>query len=353
LGRRQAIHRHTWKWLTGCALAVAALAWVLYSQWPRQGFDWRLAAASVMRLRWQWLLLSLAPIYGTYGGRALRWAVFLKPLKPRPSIAKLLTATVIGFTAITLFGRAGDFVRPYLIAVKEQVPLTSQLAAWLLERVFDLLMASLLLGFALSRVHGSGLHVGPTFAWVLAFGGRIVWISCILVLVVLLSLRHFAEPARRRLVAAFHFLPEARFQRVERFLTALVQGVESTRSDGALLLIFLYSVLEWVLIAACYWCVAQAFAGIINLTFVDILILMGFVSFGGVVQIPGIGGGTQVAAALVLTELFGTRLELATSFAVFLWIVTFVAVVPAGLGLALKEGLDWHSLRQLGREAAK
>ena len=97
----------------------------------------------------------------------------------------------------------------------------------------------------------------------------------------------------------------------------------------------------------------QAFAGSINITFVDILILMGFVSFGGVVEIPGIGGGTQVAAALVLMELFGTRLELATSFAVFIWVITFVAVVPVGLGLALKEGLDWHSLRQLGREATK
>jgi uncharacterized membrane protein YbhN (UPF0104 family) len=249
--RRPVIHRHTWKWLTGCALAIAALAWILYSQWPKQGFDWPLAAASVMRLRWRWLLASLAPIYNTYWGRALRWAVFLKPLKPRPSMSKLPTATIIGFTAITLFGRAGDSVRPYLIAVKEQVPVTSQLAAWLLERVFDLLMASLLLGFALSPVHGAGLHVGPTFAWVLAFGGRIVRISCILVLVVLLSLRHFAEPARRRLIAAFHFLPEARFQRVERMLTALVQGVESTRSDGALLLIFVYSILEWVLIATC------------------------------------------------------------------------------------------------------
>jgi uncharacterized protein (TIRG00374 family) len=312
-----------------------------------------LAAASVMRLRWHWLLISLAPIYGTYWGRALRWAVFMKPLKPRPSMRKLMAATIIGFTAITLFGRAGDFVRPYLIAVKEQVPVTSQLAAWLLERVFDLLMASLLLGFALGRVRGAGLHVGPVFAWVLAFGGRIVWISCILVLVVLLSLRHFAEPARRRLIAAFHFLPEARFQRVERFLTALVQGVESTRSDAALLLIFFYSVLEWALIAACYWCVVQAFAGMVNLTFVDVMILMGFVSFGGVVQIPGIGGGTQVAAALVLTELFGTKLEVATSLAVFIWIITFVVVVPAGLVLALKEGLDWHSLRQMGREAAK
>jgi steroid 5-alpha reductase family enzyme len=92
------------------------------------------------------------------------------------------------------------------------------------------------------------------------------------------------------------------------------------------------------LLAGCYWWLVQADARIISITFVDVWILMGFVSFGGVVQIPGIGGGTQVAAALVLTELFGARLEVAASFAVFLFIITFVAVVPIGLGLALKEG---------------
>jgi hypothetical protein len=85
---------------------------------------------------------------------------------------------------------------------------------------------------------------------------------------------------------------------------------------------------------------------------VDILILMGFVSFGGVIQIPGVGGGTQVVAILALTELFGVRLEVATSFAMLLWIITFVAIVPAGLVLALKEGLDWRGLRRIGREAA-
>ena len=74
----------------------------------------------------------------------------------------LLSATVIGFTAITLFGRPGEFVRPYLIAVKEQVPVPSQFAAWVLERIFDLLMALLVFGFALTRVQSSGVHVGPT-----------------------------------------------------------------------------------------------------------------------------------------------------------------------------------------------
>ena len=265
----------------------------------------------------------------------------------------LLVATVIGFTAITLFGRAGDFVRPYLIAVKEKVPITSQLGSWLLERVFDLLMASLLLGFALTRVQGAALHVGAKLAWVLTFGGRLVGLSCLAVLAAIVCLRQFTEPVRRRLLAAARSLPARWAGKMEKLINALVKGVESIRSDGALFMILVYSLLEWVLIAACYWCLAQAYVGIINITFVDVLILLAFISFGGVVQIPGVGGGTQLVAILVLTELYGTRLELATSFALLLWILTFVAIVPVGLGLALAEGLNWHNLRQVGREAAE
>jgi uncharacterized protein (TIRG00374 family) len=332
-------------------VAVVVAAWFVHSSLAAKAFDWGLAVAAVTRLRWPWLLAALIPIFATYYGRALRWAVFLRPQKAQPSMRNLLIATIIGFTAITLFGRAGDFVRPYLIAIKEEVPVTSQIASWLLERIFDLLMASLLLGFALTRVQSAGLHVGAKLGWVLIFGGRMVGISCGIVLLALVSLRHFGEPVRRSLIAAAHSLPERFAVRVEKMVNALVKGVESTRSDAALVLIFLYSVLEWVLIAACYWCLAQAYAGVINITIVDVLILMAFVSFGGVIQIPGVGGGTQVVAFLVLTELYGTRAELATSFALLLWILTFVAIVPLGLVLALNEGLNWHSLRKIGREA--
>jgi len=334
------------------ALAVGFCAWFCHSRLPAEAFDWGLAVAAVTRLRWQWLILALFPVFGTYYGRALRWEVFLKPQKARPSMRNLLVATVIGFTAITLFGRAGDFVRPYLIAVKEKVPVTSQIASWFLERVFDLLMASLMLAFALARVEAGGLHVGARLGWVLAFGGRIVAGSCAAVLIALVALRKFAEPVRLRLVAAADRLPERWARQVVKLLNAVVKGVESIRSDGALLLILLYSLVEWILIAACYWCLAQAYVGVINITIVDVLILMAFISFGGVVQIPGVGGGTQVVAVLVLTELYGTRLELASSFALLLWIITFVAIVPVGLGLALSEGLNWQSLRQSGCEGA-
>lgn len=333
--------------MAGGLLASGAVLWFIKSQLAAQSFDWRLAAAAFAKLRWQWLILSLTAIFATYYGRALRWAVFLRPLKPHPSIRNILWATVIGFTAITLFGRPGEFVRPYLIAKKEAVPVTSQFAAWILERLFDLLMALLLFGFALTRVQ----EAGPKLAWVLLFGGRIAWFTGVGVLLLLLSMRHFAEPVRHRLLAALHYLPRASFTKIESLIDACVGGVQATRSDGALLLVLFYSAAEWVLISACYWCLAQAFAGIISLRFVDVLVLMGFVSFGSIVQIPGVGGGMQVAAVVVLTELLHVRFELATDFAMLIWILTFVAIVPFGLLLALKEGLDWRSLRLIGQEA--
>jgi hypothetical protein len=183
-------------------------------------------------------------------------------------------------------------------------------------------------------------------------GGWIVGGVCAGLLVLLLGFRHLSEPLRKRLLDALGFLPAHHFSRAERLLASFVQGVESTRSDGALLLVFGYSVLEWVLIAGCYWCLAQAFSGLIALTLIDVLIFMGFVAFGSAVQIPGIGGGMQVVSVVVLTELFGVRLELATTFAVFIWLITFVTVVPVGLWVAIREGLNWHALRQVGREAS-
>ena len=68
------------------------------------------------------------------------------------------------------------------------------------------------------------------------------------------------------------------------------------------------------------------------------------------VQIPGVGGGLQLTAALVLTELFSIPLEAATSFAISLWVINFVVIIPFGLLLALREGVHWSKLKEIGQE---
>jgi glycosyltransferase 2 family protein len=337
-----------WKPLAAILATIIAV-WLLYHTHPLRSFDWRLATFSFTHVRLLWLIFAVAFIYATYWGRALRWAVFLKPLKPKPSMRNLLSATLVGFTAIILLGRPGEFVRPYLIAVKEEVSLPSQLAAWLLERLADLFMVLLLFGFALLHVGSSGVTTGPNIAWILNTGGKLAALSGAALVVVLVLFRHFGESARLSILHLLRFLPTSLLARTDKLLVAFFRGVESTQSEGALFLILAYSVLEWLLIVASYACLAESFPAL-HFTIVDIFVFMGFISLGASIQVPGVGGGVQVMAVLVLKELYHVRLETATAFAFLIWILTFVAVVPPGLVISLKEGWEWRKLRRISSE---
>jgi hypothetical protein len=68
---------------------------------------------------------------------------------------------------------------------------------------------------------------------------------------------------------------------------------------------------------------------------------------GSMVQLPGVGGGSQLATIAALDHVFDIPKELAVSCGIMLWLVTFVAVVPIGLVLAHRERL---SLRKLSEE---
>src|SRR5579863_4065386 len=346
------IKKNGWKWLTLGAILLLLVVFLLRSELRKSGFRWSVFVATLEGVQWPWLLAAAGLSLTTYYGRALRWAVLLKPLRPRPDMRKLLSATVIGFTAVTLLGRPGEFVRPYLIARQEGVPFSSQLAAWVLERIYDLLMVMAIFGFALSRVRHIS-NPGPILAWVLAIGGWLVWVLSAAALLMLVMIRRYSEAMRQRLMDALGFLSQHHLDRASRFLQALAQGAESTRSTKSVVLLLLYTLLEWALIAECYLCISLAFGTALQFTIWDTLTFIGFVSFGSVVQIPGIGGGMQVVAVLVLTKIFGVSVELATSIAVLIWLITFVAIVPFGLAAALHEGLTWRKLRELEREAAQ
>jgi glycosyltransferase 2 family protein len=338
--------------LTLGTILLLIAVFLLRSELRKRGFRWSVFIATLEGLQWPWLLAAVGLALATYFGRALRWAVLLKPLRPRPNMRKLISATVIGFTAVTLLGRPGEFVRPYLIARQEGLPFSSQIAAWVLERIYDLLMVLAIFGFALSRVRNIS-NPGPRLAWVLEVGGVLVWVLSAIALLMLVMIRRYSETMRQRLMDALGFLSQHHLERASRFLEALVQGAESTRSTKSILLLLMYTLLEWALIVGCYWCLSMAFGTALGFSVWDAMTFIGFVSFGTVVQIPGIGGGMQVVAVLVLTKIFGVSVELATSIAVLLWLITSVVIVPFGLAAALHEGLSWRKLRELEREAAQ
>jgi len=77
-------------------------------------------------------------------------------------------------------------------------------------------------------------------------------------------------------------------------------------------------------------------------------VLMASSMLGSLVQLPGVGGGSQLATISALQHIFRATPELAASCGILLWLVTFMAVIPLGLFLAHHERL---SIRKLSRES--
>jgi hypothetical protein len=80
----------------------------------------------------------------------------------------------------------------------------------------------------------------------------------------------------------------------------------------------------------------------------QLLILIFASMLGSMLQLPAVGGGSQMATIAVLSSVFDAPPEMAASCGILLWLVTFAAVVPLGLLLAHRERL---SLRKLSEES--
>ena len=105
----------------------------------------------------------------------------------------------------------------------------------------------------------------------------------------------------------------------------------------------------WYLIALAYQEVTHSY-GVASLEIpVSQLLILIFASMvGSLLQLPAVGGGSQIATVAILSSVFDVPAEMAASCGILLWLVTFAAVIPLGLILAHRERL---SLRKLSVES--
>src|SRR5436190_6291375 len=81
----------------------------------------------------------------TYYTRTIRWRYLLEPLGPT-TFRNAFRTTVIGFAALSILpARAGDLLRPYLLARREQLSAPAAFATVIMERVLDLVAVLVLL----------------------------------------------------------------------------------------------------------------------------------------------------------------------------------------------------------------
>jgi len=150
----------------------------------------------------------------------------------------------------------------------------------------------------------------------------------------------------------FSHLAENLGHRVAQKIREFTAGLDTIHGPFAFFQLSAVSILMWWVIAVAYKEVTYAYGAPMHaMSTTKVLLLMGSSMIGSMVQLPGVGGGSQLATISAMDHVFDiVPKELAVSCGIMLWLVTFVAVVPLGLLLAHRERL---SLRKLSAESAE
>ncbi len=406
------------KQIVTTAVVVAILGLLVYFQVQHwRSFDWaRFRTAShVSPLH---IAAAIALIYVTYVLRAWRWKVFLEPVcKTRTS--HLVSPTFVGFTGLALLGRPGEFIRPYLIARRENLSVASQIGVWTVERIFDIGAFTVLMtvDVFLSTVIRANPYLHKFKIAALVLCGVVALAAFMAVLI----------RKRQHDVAVFFHNLTAKFSKglahaVDQKIRAFGDGLNTVASGTALLKLIGISLLMWFMIALAYREVAHSYppeqaqaeqqlsvdvetasvsglpeiAGqpltneniasleaalqpkgyslkqykgdlwlyrqtkrvkkvgdrphLSSLDLPHVLLLMGFSMVGSVVQLPAVGGGSQLAVISALQVVYGIPPELALSCGILLWLVTFMSCIPLGLTFAHREHLSLRKLSKASHE---
>ncbi len=309
-------------------LIGAVLGWHHFSE-----FQWQRFYRSIQQLDQQWLWTGAFLSLLSYWGRAVRWKFMMWPAPAR--LNRLFSATLIGFAAVVLLGRAGEPVRPVLIAKQEHSTVAAQLAIWFLERLYDLLVILVLFGVALMQT--SSLNLAPQSALrpVLRVGGGLATAMAAIAAVVLYLLARHPEWCQNQMVRAVSFLPDRALQRVSRLLQSFLEGSRSLRDSRVFVASVLSTLAEWSIILGAAWCYFHSYPDSKTFTLTNTAVYLGFVSLGSIVQLPGIGGGVQVASVVVLTQLFHLSAEAATLLTLLIWAGASLIVLPFAVPLAI------------------
>jgi glycosyltransferase 2 family protein len=328
---------------TFIALAAAGLLLALFLR----NTDFHQVGVEILHARPGLLLLALGTTAVSYSVRAYRWQYLLVPVG-HVRFSNALKMTVIGFAASALLpARAGEFLRPYLLARKEGLSATSTFATIIVERLLDTVMV-LMLFAAFLLLFDPGLQAtsGRAFVEVKA-GGALAAGACVVGLVVLFFLAGHPSTLERVTTALMRLLPARLATMAGGLVRAFSEGLAIVRQPRRLLVALALSLPLWLAIAGGIWLVTAAFH--IGMPFTGAFLLQALLVVGVAVPTPGAVGGFHYFYRLGATVFYGAPNDRAVGAALVLHAVSFVPVAVVGLILLTQEGLSLSRAGSLAR----
>lgn len=329
-------------------LVLGALVYLQVKEWRK--FDWGTFKENTADINLLQIFFGVFLIHVADFLRAIRWKIFLRPTRPQVSWKSLVAPQYVGFAGLALLGRPGELIRPYLISLRANTLLASQIAIWFVERAFDTGAVALILAIDLFMVPQMRREYSDL--WIFGY----VMVGLFAALVLLLFALWKQGPKISNWLCTMlkpHFPAFA--DSLESKLRSAASGLHAIHDKKSFLQATGISFLIWMLVALAYRQVMHAFSpatGLPDFGLPQGILLMGASVAGGVMQLPFIGGGSQLATIAMLSSSFNykDRPEVAVAAGMMFWLVTFMSVAPLGLILARFEHV---SLTKLTKESEK
>jgi glycosyltransferase 2 family protein len=288
-----------------------------------------------------WLLPGVAVYFVGVWARAWRWHYLLRPVKAISTRA-MFPVVAIGYMGNNIYPvRAGEVLRAVVLKRREGVAISASLATIIVERVFDgvVMLAFVFLNLPeLARLTADSGFIGNIQT--VALLGAVAFSAALLVF---LAGAMFPEKAEGIVKAVVQRVVPQRFQEKvlglsERFLG----GLESLRSPREALMVFVTSVVIWLLETGKYWFVMHAFPGI-EVSFFALMLMNGIVNLA--TTIPSAPGyvGTFDAPGIAVLAAYGVDRALAAGYTLVLHVALWLPITALGAYYLAREGIKWKA----------
>ena len=325
-------------------LAIALFAWFLSRA------NLADVGAQVRHARLGYLAAALVLVAISFWVRAVRWQHLLAPIGPTRFRTAFRT-TVIGFAALSLLpARAGDLLRPYLLARQEGLSAPAAFATIVMERVLDLIAVLILLALYVWGLSDAST-LPPRLRGPIEVSSALAALAAVVMMVVMWVLATHPERIGAFVAATTRVLPRRLGAQLGVVARTFSSGFAVAREPRSLTLAFIWSLPLWLILAGETWLVTRAFN--INMPFPGSFLLQALLVIGVAVPTPGAVGSYHEAFRLGVTTFFGTPNDAAVAAAIVVHAVGFFPVVIVGLVFMAQDGLSVRGLQALTSTARR
>jgi glycosyltransferase 2 family protein len=323
-----------WQFWIGVLISLVFLYFAL------RGLEFGEFWETLKEANYWWLLPGIGMYFLAVWVRAWRWHYLLRPIKAVPT-RTMFPIVAIGYMGNNIYpARAGEVLRAVVLKRKEDIPISASLATIIVERVFDgvVMLAFVFINLAeLTRLTGGSGVIGNISIQDVALLGSGAFFGALLIF---LLAAMFPERTERIVdVLVRRMVPERFREKVLGISGRFLGGLESLRSPREALMVFLTSVVIWLLETGKYWFVMYAFP--FKVSFFALMLMNGIVNLA--TTIPSAPGyiGTFDAPGIAVLMAYNVEKALAAGYTIVLHVALWVPITVLGAYYMAREGLHW------------